>query len=150
MCCSVLQCVAVCCRALQSARCTCDSNTCVAVCCSVLQCVTVCCSALQSARCTCDSKKCLNHISILQDTSRHYVVTPLEFYTTLSRILYDTLWNSLRHCVEFYTTLIQVLVTLCRILYDALSNCTGLCRTCISVAYVVSVLYMYKCCVCRV
>ena len=32
MCCSMLQCVAVCCR-------------CVAVCCSVLQCVAVCCSA---------------------------------------------------------------------------------------------------------
>ena len=39
VCCSVLQCVAVCCSVLQCAAC-------VAVCCSVLQCVAVCCSVL--------------------------------------------------------------------------------------------------------
>ena len=38
ICCSVLQCVAVCCSVMQ----------CVAVCCSVLQCAAVCCSVLQS------------------------------------------------------------------------------------------------------
>jgi len=39
VCCSVLQCVALCYSALQS----------VAVCCSVLQCVSMCCSGLQSS-----------------------------------------------------------------------------------------------------
>jgi len=66
VCCSVLQCVAVCCSvssrfrcsALQCVavccpRCGCltsnyfQVNECVAVCCSVLQCVAVCCSVLQ-------------------------------------------------------------------------------------------------------
>ena len=53
VCCSVLQCVAVCCNVRQYGTCL---NTCVeilscswaiAVCCSVLQCVAVCCSVLQ-------------------------------------------------------------------------------------------------------
>jgi len=44
VCCSVLQCVAVCCSGYVPVT---RSNMCVAVCCSVLQCVAVCCSALQ-------------------------------------------------------------------------------------------------------
>ena len=51
-CCSVMQCVAVCCRALQwffgnpSAPCTLAPDMTVAACCSILQCVAVCCSVL--------------------------------------------------------------------------------------------------------
>ena len=40
----VLQCDAVCCRALQCVAGRCRALQCVAVCCSVLQCVAVCCS----------------------------------------------------------------------------------------------------------
>ena len=62
MCCSVVQCVAVCCSALQydvvqhrvhsaaalvSIRQQFSMLQCVAVCCSALQCGTVCCSVLQ-------------------------------------------------------------------------------------------------------
>ena len=64
-CCSVLQCVAVCCSLLQSVvmlvnpgyggwRCGCCSVLpCVAVCCSVLQCAAVSCSVLQCAAVCC-------------------------------------------------------------------------------------------------
>jgi len=59
MCCSVLQCVKVCCSVLLEVQCDgrrtvvcaavcCSVLQCVAVCCSVLQCVAVCCSVLQS------------------------------------------------------------------------------------------------------
>jgi len=48
VCCSVLQCVAVCCSVLlelmiEAAK----AKECVAVCCSVLQCVGVCCSVMK-------------------------------------------------------------------------------------------------------
>ena len=64
----MLQCVAVCCRVLQSAMTVevefcnhgfdgatvcCSVLQCVAVCCSVLQCVVVCCHALQCAAAGC-------------------------------------------------------------------------------------------------
>ena len=50
MCCSVLQCVAVCCSVLlESVQGDLRRIQCVAVCCSVLQCVAVCCSVLQES-----------------------------------------------------------------------------------------------------
>jgi len=46
--CSVLQCVAVCCHVLRVLQCRARHvSQCIAVCCSVLQCVAVCCSLLQ-------------------------------------------------------------------------------------------------------
>jgi len=52
-CCSVLQCIAVCCIALQGVAVRCSVLQCVAVCCSVLQCVAARCSALQCVAVCC-------------------------------------------------------------------------------------------------
>jgi len=61
VCCSVLQCVAVC-RSRRPTTCIydapgytylCREMQCVAVCCSVLQCVAVCCSVLQCVAVCC-------------------------------------------------------------------------------------------------
>jgi len=43
VCCSVLQCVAVCCSVEEHDSCVTSLSQCVAVCCRVLQCVVVCC-----------------------------------------------------------------------------------------------------------
>ena len=51
VCCSALQCVAVRCSVLQRVTVCCSALQCVAVCCSVLQCVAVCCSVLQQCLC---------------------------------------------------------------------------------------------------
>jgi len=63
VCCSVLQCVAVCCRfaTLMSHRFATLISLlqCVAVCCSVLQCVAVCCSALQCVAVCCSVLQCV-------------------------------------------------------------------------------------------
>ena len=50
MCCSVLQCVAVCCSEESSES---EQSRIVSVCCSVLQCVAVCCSVLQCVAVCC-------------------------------------------------------------------------------------------------
>jgi len=64
VCCSVLQCVAVCvaacCSVLQSVL------QCVAVCCSVLQCVVACCSVLQ----------CVSHTNKSWIDTRHTRLRP--------------------------------------------------------------------------
>ena len=69
MCCSVLQCVAGCCRVLQGGNVVCcrqsthvqyvGASQCVAVCCSALQCVAVCCSVLQCFAVCCSVLQCV-------------------------------------------------------------------------------------------
>jgi len=56
--CSVLQCVAVCCSVLQCAAVCCSVLQCVAVYCSVLQCVAMCCSMLQCGAARCNVLQC--------------------------------------------------------------------------------------------
>ena len=51
VCCSVLQCVAVCFSVLQYAAMCCSVLQCAAVCCGVLQYAAVCCSVLQRIKC---------------------------------------------------------------------------------------------------
>ena len=65
MCCSVLQCVAVCCSVLLfadplvAAQATQGRLKCVAVCCSVLWCVAVCCSVFQCVTVRCSVLQCV-------------------------------------------------------------------------------------------
>jgi len=57
--CSVLQCVAVCCSALQCAAVRCSVLQCVAVCCSALQCAAARCSVLQCVAVCCSALQCV-------------------------------------------------------------------------------------------
>jgi len=66
VCCSVLQCVAVCCGGGSHYAClVCSVLPCVAVWCSVLQCVTVCCSVLQCVAACCSACSCGSHDACL-------------------------------------------------------------------------------------
>ena len=99
MCCNVLQCVAVCCSALQ-----CESHDialtvsahlsianvrvvcvlqCVAVCCSVLQCVAVCCSLLQCVAVRCSALQCESH-DIALTVSAHLSIANVRVVCVLS------------------------------------------------------------------
>ena len=103
MCCSVLQCVAlcvaVCCSVLQ----------CVAVCCSVLQCVAVCCSVLQCVvvcllrKMTCD----LMHPMGLHHPARHALhsthIYLIAHFNTLQHTA--TRCNTLQHAATHCNTL---------------------------------------------
>ena len=80
MCCSVLQCVAVCsvcCSVLPCVAVCCSVLQCVAVCCCVLQCVAVCCSVLQGRpheQCAAGQislQHTATHCSSLQHTATH-------------------------------------------------------------------------------
>jgi len=54
-----LQCVAVCCSALQRVALSRDTRGLYFVCCSVLQCVAVCCSVLQCGAVCCSVLRCV-------------------------------------------------------------------------------------------
>jgi len=58
VCCSALQCVAVCCTVAKKGRRLYGAH-CVVFCCSVLQCVAVCCSVLQCAAVYCKVLQCV-------------------------------------------------------------------------------------------
>jgi len=109
VCCSVLQCVAVCCSMFQGGNAVeefvavyCSVLQCVAVygsvsqcvavwkcsrgvCCSVLQCVAVCCSVLQCVAVCCSELPCKNAV---KECTRllHYINTP-QVYENLVEFL---------------------------------------------------------------
>ena len=81
MCCSVLQCVAVCCNIVtytrkdSSGNISCSVLQCVATCCSVLQCVAVCCSVTYSREYSSGNigrvYNCAKHCNTLQHTATY-------------------------------------------------------------------------------
>jgi len=108
VCCSALQCVAVCCSVSLFQRvagnCYCSVLQCVAVCCSVLQCVAACCSLLQCVKC----------VETLREIAVKYIEQRGNFYRHPCRRV---------ACVADMLQCVCVLQVCCRCVADVLQVC---------------------------